>query len=152
MATSSSRQWIPLQKQLVPRTKQTSTVYQKNIERRHRETIDSALKHGYLKYLNEELILQSQTKDEAVLELQDVCRISLNRSHVQTLDDIALLSCTRLRICNLGSCYVRDISAFYGSINLLKLDVSNNQVRLIMYPLIQSLSSTLGCCSYTCLH
>ncbi len=41
----------------------------------------------------EVLILQSQMS-----ELQNIYRISLNHSHVQLLDEIALLSCTKLRI------------------------------------------------------
>ena len=131
MALNSSRQWIPLQKQLVPKVKETGTAYQKNIERRHKETIDSALKRGYLKCLDKELILQTQLdteEGEAATELQNVRRISLNSFQVQALDEFALISCMRLRVCNLGSCFLRDISAFYGSVNLVKLDVSNNQV------------------------
>lgn len=98
MASNSTKQWIPLQKQLVPRTKEEGAVYQKNIERKYEETIDSALKRGYLKCLDEDLILQSQGDSESVSELQNVYRISLNHSHVQLLDEIALLSCTKLRI------------------------------------------------------
>lgn len=129
MTNNSTKQWIPLQKQLLPRTKEEGAVYQKNIERKYEQTIDRALKRGYLKYLDEDLILQSQEDSEGVSELQNVYRVSLNRSHVQVLDEIAVLSCTNLTICNLGSCFLRDISAFYGSVNLLKLDLANNQVR-----------------------
>ena len=128
------RQWIPLQQQLVPQVKEAHAAYQKNVLRRHKETIEAALKQGYLKYLDQELIFRSQAIMEshgrAASDLQEILRISLSGCHVQALDDIAILSCAKLRICNLGSCYVRDISAFYGCVNLLKLELSNNQVRL----------------------
>lgn len=130
-ASAARRQWIPLQKQLVPRAKKAVSQYQRNARRRHKEAIDNALRKGHLKLLGEELILDSQLESEGInsaLELRDVLRISLGRSHVQAVDDIAILSCTRLRLCNLESCYLDDISAFYGCVNLLKLDVSNNQV------------------------
>jgi len=127
------KQWIPLQKQLVPRANKVAEngTYQKNLERRHKETIDAALKCGHLKYLNEELILSSQADNGQCLER--IVRISLPSSHIQALDEIALLSCTQLTICNLAGCYIRDISPFFGCINLLKLGLSNNQV-CIPYP------------------
>lgn len=131
MSFPGPRQWVPLQKQLVPKAKQPGDVYAKNLVRRHREAIHTALKRGHLKFLDEKLILESQLDSEhhaAATELGDVLRISLNVCSVQALDDIAVLSCVRLRICSLASCYLSDISAFYGSVNLLKLDVSNNQV------------------------
>ena len=113
MASNSTKEWIHFQKQLLPRTKEEETTYQKNKERKHEQTIDSALKRGYLKCLDGDLILSSQ--EEGLSELGNVYRISLNRTHVQVLEEIAILSCTKLRICNLGSCFLRDISAFYGS-------------------------------------
>ena len=124
------RQWIPLQKQLQPRVKDTGSQYQRNARRRHKEAVENALKKGYLKCLDRELILGSQLEGEGqgVEDLDDVLRISLKGCHVQAIDDIAILSCARLRICNLESCYISDISAFHGCVNLLKLDVSNNQV------------------------
>ena len=80
-----------------------------------------------------DLILAAQNESEdpdAATELQDVLRISLSGCHVQTVDDIAILSCAKLRICNLQACYIRDISPFYGCIHLLKLELSDNQVLL----------------------
>lgn len=67
---------------------------------------------------------------DAATELQNVLRISLSGCHIQAADDIALLSCAKLRICNLQACYVRDISPFYGCIHLLKLELSDNQVHV----------------------
>ena len=78
-----------------------------------------------------DLILATQRESDgpdAADELQDVLRISLNGCHVQAVDDIAILSCSKLRICNLQACYIGDISPFYGCINLLKLELSDNQV------------------------
>ena len=51
MATSRSRQWIALQKQLVPKEKGPGSSYQKNVRRRHKEAIENALQKGYLKVL-----------------------------------------------------------------------------------------------------
>lgn len=131
---AASRQWIHLQKQLVPQAKETTSVhdsYIKNALRRQRETIEAAIKRGHLKQLNKELILDSHLRAEgcaAAFELEHVQRISLGRCHVHALDDFDLLSCVRLRICNLESCYLDDISAFYGCVSLLKLDLTDNQV------------------------
>lgn len=130
-AEERARQWIPLQKQLVPKVKGAASQYQINARRRHREAIESALRKGYLKLLDEDLILESQRESEreqAADELQCVLRISLSGRHIQAIDDIAILSCARLRICNLSACYVADIAPFYSCVNLLKLDVSDNQV------------------------
>ena len=131
---AAPRQWIHLQKQLVPLTKQptaTDSKYSRNVLRKHKEAIEAALKRGHLKVLNRQLILDSQLRTEgcaAPSELDYVQRISLGRCHVQALEDFDLISCVRLRICNLESCYIGDISAFYGCVNLLKLDLTNNQV------------------------
>lgn len=128
MAAAHRRQWIPLQKQLQPGARDPANLFQRNARRRHKEAIEKALKKGYLKCLDKELILGSQLKGEGTEELEDVLRISLRGCNVKAIDDIAILTCARLRICNLESCYISDISAFYGCVNLLKLDVSNNQV------------------------
>ena len=130
------REWIHLQRQLLPvppikEAAPENTNYNRNALRRHREAIEAALKRGHLKLLNKQLILDSQLRTEgcaAAAELEYVQRISLGHCHVQALDDIDLISCVRLRICNLESCYISDISAFYGCVNLLKLDLTNNQV------------------------
>ena len=128
MAAAHRRQWIPLQKQLQPGARDPANLYQRNARRRRKEAIEKALKKGYLKCLDRELILGSQLKDEGTEELEDVLRISLRGCHVKAIDDIAILTCARLRICNLESCYISNITALYGCVNLLKLDVSNNQV------------------------
>ncbi len=136
MAAASQRQWIPLQRQLLPKTKEAANQYQKNARRRHREAVENALRKGHLKLLDEDLILASQEAESegagAPLELRDVRRIALRGSHVQAVDDIAVLSCERLRLCSLEGCYLSDIGAFYGCVNLLRLDVSNNQVSNVL--------------------
>lgn len=132
---AAQRQWIHLQKQLLPPAKEPPAAnnnYTRNALRRHREAIEVALKRGHLKLLNRQLILDSQLRTEgcaAATELEYVQRISLGHCHVQALDDFDLLSCARLRVCNLESCYISDISSFYGCVNLLKLDLTNNQVK-----------------------
>lgn len=130
------QQWIQLQRQLVPTTKDAAEVYRRNVRRRQKEAIKNALSKGYLKTLDRELILQCQLTggeegltDETVEELEGILRVSLPRGRVHSIDDMALLSCPRLRLCNLPNCFVNDMTAFYGCVNLLKLDLSNNQVR-----------------------
>ena len=131
---AAHRHWIHLQRQLVPQIKETTSLdarYTKNALRRQRETIEAAIRRGYLKQLNKELVLDSQLRTEgcaAASELEYVQRISLGRCHIQSIDDFDLLSCVRLRICNLESCYLEDIGAFYGCNSLLKLDLTDNQV------------------------
>ena len=46
---STMRQWIALQKQLVPKEKEPGISYQRNVRRRHKEAIENALQKGYLK-------------------------------------------------------------------------------------------------------
>ena len=125
-------QWIAdVQKRLVPQEKEATSRYEKNLQRRYREAVREAIKKGYLKLLDRELILQLQEEsegEEAATELYDVLRISLQGCRVQSLDEIALLSCTRLRICNVESSYISDMRPFFSCVNLLKLDLSNNQV------------------------
>lgn len=125
------QQWVPLQRQLVPMTKDGAEVYRRNVRRRQKEAIQNALSKGYLKTLDQELILQCQpTSDDGSTdeELEGVLRVSLPSGRVRSIDDMALLSCPRLRLCNLPYCFVNDMAAFYGCVNLLKLDLCNNQV------------------------
>ena len=118
--SSSPKQWISVQSQLVPRTKEPPARQQPGAD-------------DYLKTLNRELILESQSASDGLerpTELQAVERIALSHQQVGWLEEEAILSCVRLRICNLSGCYVQDIGALYGSVNLLKLDLSDNEVRL----------------------
>lgn len=110
-----------MQSQLVPKVKVRGVV--------KRQKASSG--RNYLRTLDQELILKCQEESEgpeaAARDLQAVGRISLSEQRIGRLDEEAILSCVRLRICNLGGCYLEDIRAFYGSVNLLKLDLSNNQ-------------------------
>ena len=86
---------------------------------------------GFLQTLDGDLILSFQSEregDNAATELEEVERIEVRGYAVKTLQEEAILSCIRLRICNLNECYISDITPFYGSVNLLKLDLSDNQV------------------------
>lgn len=135
-AGAVGKQWVPLQRQLVPITKDGAEAYRRNARRRQKEAIQNALSKGHLKTLDRELILESQSPrtaddgstEETVQELENVLRVSLPSGRVYSIDDMALLSCPRLRLCNLPDCFVNDMAAFYGCVNLLKLDLSNNQV------------------------
>lgn len=112
------RQWVSVQRQLKPAVK--------NLVRQRNSQGD-----GFLQTLDGDLILSFQNESEgenAATELQAVERIEVRGYAVKTLQDEAILSCLRLRICNLSECYISDITPFYGSVNLLKLDLSDNQV------------------------
>ena len=120
------KQWVSVQRPLVPRDKAHSS------DKKHQVAFKTRSQDGYLKVLDKALVLDSQERTEgtdARLDLEAVVRIDVRGSHVYKLGEEALLSCVRLRICNLSDCHVQDLGAFYGSINLLKLDLSNNQVR-----------------------
>ena len=130
------RQWVPLQRQLVPRAKDAAEAYRRNARSRQREAVRSALRRGHLKTLDRDLILEQWRRTEErdaddQIAIEAVLRVSLPSSRVQAMDEVALLSCPRLRICSLPDCYVKDISALYGCGNLLKLDLSDNQVSYI---------------------
>jgi hypothetical protein len=122
------KQWIPLQRQLVPTTKDAAETYGRNVRRRQKEAIQNALSKGYLITLDRDVILEQWCDGSSNEGLESVLRVSLPNSRVQAIDDMALLSCARLRICNLSNCFVNDMAAFYGCVNLLTLDLSNNQI------------------------
>ena len=123
--TAGPKQWVSVQRQLVPKSKKQS------IPRRHPAPYTQL---SYLKVLNRDLISDYQRKNgfsedpNNPLELDSIQKIDVRGYYVHRIDEDTLLSCTRLRLCNLSGCYVKDIGAFYGSINLLKLDLSNNRV------------------------
>jgi hypothetical protein len=114
------KQWVTVQKPLVPKSK----------AQKHQMPTKVAPQDGYLKVLDKALIMESQATEgtDACSELESVLRIDLRGCNVHKLEEEALLSCMRLRICNLSNCHLQNIGALYGSINLLKLDLSNNQV------------------------
>lgn len=129
---SVMKQWIPLQRQLLPSTKDATEVYRRNVRKRQKEAIQNALSRGYLKTLDRDMILEQwkgADDGETSGSFTHVLRVSLPSSRVQVIDDVALLSCPRLRLCDLSNCFISDMAAFYGCVNLLKLDLSNNQVR-----------------------
>lgn len=122
---SALKQWLSVQRQLVPKTKGPGGV---------KKHLKGASQDGYFRVLNKALILDYQRRtegDDARAELEGVQRVDLRGCHVHKLDEEAILSCVRLRLCNLSGCHLQDVGAFYGSINLLKLDLSNNQVSLL---------------------
>ena len=123
-------QWIALKKKLEPGKNEAESSYERNVNQRHRNIVENALKSGYLKVLDEELILSSQCGEaRGCKNIKDVLHIFLPRCHIQLLDSAALYHCTRLTICYLSSCYIGDITPFRSCARLLKLDLSNNQVR-----------------------
>ena len=135
MSKSRVSPWLQqrVQRYFVPKAEQKST-YQVSSERRYKAAVRVALSKGYLKTLDEQLILELQRSsedDNAALEVHEVQRIDLRYGGVQALDHVSLLACHKLRVCNLRGCYVSDIVAFYRCKNLLKLDLADNQVSLL---------------------
>lgn len=102
--------------------------------RRRREIVRNGLSKGYLKVLNEELILeQSDCNRKAydrVDELNKLLRLDLSYQNVQTMHYQSLLKCSNLKICNLRGCYLTSITPLQGCCNLLQLDLADNQVRI----------------------
>ena len=146
--SAGNKQWVSVQKPLMPQLRggggrgpgtaaqdAAAVNLKKNLH--NKLTFKAALDAGYLKVLNKELILEFQRQcegEDGRSKLKDVERIDLRACYVCKLDEEAVLSCVRLRICNLSGCYLQEIGAFYGSINLLKLDLSNNQVMSPSHP------------------
>lgn len=127
--------WENVQRRCVPGAKDQKSAFQLNCEKRHKAVVKNALIKGYLKVLDEQLILKLQRDsegDEAASELQDVRRIDMRYGGVQTLQQSSMLACQNLRVCNLRGCYVNEIGAFYGCCSLLKLDLADNQVGLLL--------------------
>ncbi len=122
-----TKQWVSVQRPLVPTVKDPGGL------RNGKNSQESS----FLRTLDGDLILSFQQESEgegaAATELKEVQRIEVRGYGVRTLDEEAFLSCVRLRICNLSECYIADISPFYACVNLLKLDLSDNQVRLFQH-------------------
>lgn len=57
-------QWLLVHKRLVPSPKDSEDQFVRNTRRRHKLAVESALRKGFLKTLDADLILQSQ--DEVV--------------------------------------------------------------------------------------
>lgn len=61
-------------------------------------------------------------------DLDQVKYISLPSSSVQMIDDLSILSSSKLCVVNLPYNYISDLNPFHSCVNLIKLDVSGNQV------------------------
>jgi len=144
-------EWVQLQSSITPVSKQDSSVKRiRDLKRRQREAVKTAYQKGFLRQLDydylyeltfgrkvptEEQLEQLQEEDEPLpeLDLGELPWMNLVGAHVRSLDEFTILSCAQLKICNLSSNYISDISAFYSCINLVKLDLRNNQVNSCIY-------------------
>jgi len=140
-------EWVQLQSSITPISKEDSSSKRiKDLKRRHRNSVKTAYQKGFLRQLDfdylyehtfgrkvptEEELQQIQQDGEELppeLDLGELPWLNLAGAHIRSLDEFTILSCTQLKICNLSSNYISDISAFYACVNLVKLDLRNNQV------------------------
>ena len=140
-------EWVQLQSSITPISKEDSSSKRiKDLKRRHRDSVKTAYQKGFLRQLDfdylyehtfgrkvptEEELQQIQQDGEELppeLDLGELPWLNLVGAHIRSLDEFTILSCTQLKICNLSSNYISDISAFYACVNLVKLDLRNNQV------------------------
>ena len=90
-----------------------------NVEQRAREK-------GILKVLNEQFLREEYEVDQS--NVDDIDIVTLSKRNIELLDDFALMLLPRLKVCNLANNFLPDISPLRVCTQLVKLDVSNNQV------------------------
>lgn len=98
----------------------------KQLDVRHKDVELRAREKGILKVLNEQFLREECDVDQANVEDTDF--FNLPRRNIEMLDNFALMLLTKLRVCNLASNFLADISPLRVCTQLVKLDVSNNQV------------------------
>lgn len=91
----------------------------KDVELRAREK-------GILKTLDEQLLREEYGDDQTNAE--DIDILNLPKRNIEMLGDFSLMLLTRLKVCNFANNFLADISPLRVCTQLVKLDVSNNQV------------------------
>ena len=91
----------------------------KDVELRAREK-------GILKTLNEQFLKEEYRADQTNAE--DIDILNLPKRNIEMLGNISLMLMTKLKVCNLANNFLADISPLRVCTQLVKLDVSNNQV------------------------
>ena len=91
----------------------------KDVELRAREK-------GILKTLNEQFLREEYGADQTNAE--DIDILNLPKRNIEMLGDISLMLLTQLKVCNFANNFLADISPLRVCTQLVKLDVSNNQV------------------------
>ena len=104
---------------------QTKDLISKSIESRLREAEICARDKGLLKSLNEALLVE-EYGDDCIPEERSI--INFSGSGIERMESFSLLLLTRLTVCILRDNYIEDITPLDACTNLIKLDVSNNQV------------------------
>lgn len=139
-------EWVQLQSSITPKSKEDSTSKRiKDLKRRHREAIRFAYQKGFLRRLDYDFLYEhifgrkvpthnesGEEEDFIVSELNmgDLMWLNLGGKHIRTIDETIIFSCEKLKICILTSNYISDITPFHSCINLVKLDLRDNQVRI----------------------
>jgi hypothetical protein len=95
------------------------------IERRLKEAEICARNGGLLKILNEALLAEKYGEDVLPEEIEI---LNLSCSGIERMVNFSLLLLTQLTICDLGDNYLTSIAPLDACPNLMKLDVSNNQI------------------------
>lgn len=91
----------------------------KDVELRAREK-------GILKTLNEQFLREEYGADQTNAE--DIDILNLPKRNIEMLENISLMLLTKLKVCNFANNFLADISPLRVCTQLVKLDVSNNQV------------------------
>ena len=117
-------QWILVQRRLEPTKKPSESQFERNTRRRQKEAVKSALKKGVIRTLDENLIASTNTFST----LQENRYLSLPSLSIHSIDELAILSCPKLCIINLSCNYITNITPLRSCVNLMKLDLSGNQV------------------------
>ena len=99
------------------------------IERRLKEAEICARNGGLLKILNEALLAEKYGEDVLPEEIEI---LNLSCSGIERMVNFSLLLLTQLTICDLGDNYLTSIAPLDACPNLMKLDVSNNQVCCVL--------------------
>lgn len=94
----------------------------KHLSIRHKDVELRAREKGILKTFNENFLR------EECDDVEDTDILNLPNKNIEMLGDFSLMLLTRLKVCNLANNFLADICPLSVCTQLVKLDVSNNQV------------------------
>ena len=80
---------------------------------------------GILKALNEQFLRDEYEVDHST---EDTDILNVPKRNIEILGNFSLMLLTRLKVCNLANNFLTDITPLKICTQLVKLDVSNNQV------------------------
>ena len=92
---------------------------------RHKDVELRAREKGILKVLNEQFLRDEYKVDH---NTEDTDILNVPKRNIEILGNFSLMLLTRLKVCNLANNFLTDITPLKICTQLVKLDVSNNQV------------------------